>query len=254
MLVVDPLFIFKKLVAGWTSPLSLSLLIIGLGIIMLLANHRRRALFCITSGWLALLVLAMPPVADWWLAPREQAIAITAVPTQPIKAVVVLGCSFEVIHGAPASSWLTRCAARRVLQGVIEWQRHPDTLMVFTGGNGYSPTIAESMATVALELGVPPAQVRTLTNAPDTAAEAAGIAKMIDGPVMLVTSASHMQRALGYFQAAGVAVIPSPADHLASPDYYRNWYGYSPKAEQLIKAERAWYEQLGLLWQALGGK
>lgn len=250
---MDLLFIIKKLVAGWSSPLPLSLLMIGIGLVCLLRQRQRSALVLIGGGWLTLMLLSLPPIADWWLAPRESAITIGAPSNQPVAAIVVLGCGFETIAGAPASSWLSRCAARRVMQGFIEWRRQPDALMVFTGGTGYWPTVAEAMAAVALELGVPANRVKTVTNAPDTSAEAAAVADLIDGPVLLVTSASHMPRALNYFQAAGVKALPKPADHLAAPDFERSWYGYSPKAEQLVKAERAWYETLGLLWQRLGG-
>lgn len=250
---MDLLFIIKKLVAGWSSPLPLSLLLIGIGLVCLLRQHQRSALLLIGGGWLALLLLSLPPIADGWLAPRESAIVIDAPGNQPIEAIVVLGCGFEVIAEAPASSSLSRCAARRMIQGIIEWRSQPETLMVFTGGDGHGPTVAEGMAAVALQLGVPAERIKTLTNAPDTSAEAAAVAQLIDGPVLLVTSASHMPRALNYFQAAGVQALPKPADHLAAPDFERSWYGYSPKAEQLVKAERAWYETLGLLWQRLGG-
>lgn len=251
---MDLLFIIKKIVANWVAPLPVALLVIGIGLVLLWRQRSRPALGWIGAGWLLLLLSALPPIADYWLKPFEQPPAVANSSNTPATAIVVLGCGFEVIEATPASSWLARCAALRTVQGIIEWRRQPDARLIFTGYGSRQPiAVAEAMTQVALELGVPSTQILTLSQPQDTASEAQAVAAVTRGPVVLVTSASHMPRAQRFFEAAGLEVRSRPADHLANPDSPRFWYQYAPDSTQLAKAERAWYETLGLLWQWLGG-
>lgn len=252
---MDLLFILKKIVANWLMPLPLLLLLIGLGAIWLWRGQQRRGLWAVSAGWLLLLLLSVPPVADQLLQPYEQAITVTHSGDGPAQAVVVLGCDLQVIADAPASSWLPRCAIRRLVQGVISWRKQPEALLILSGyGGAQQMAVADVMAQVAQELGVPAERIRTLPTAQDTSSEAEQVAALVDGPIVLVTSASHMPRALRYFQAIGLPVRPQPADHLAAIDVQRHWFDYAPDAAQLVKVQRAWYEAIGLLWQRLGGE
>ena len=252
---MDLLFILKKIVANWLMPLPLLLLLIGLGVIWLWRGQQRRGLLAVSCGWLLLLLLSAPPLADHLLQPYEQAIVVTHSGEGPATAVVVLGCDLQLIVDAPPSSWLPRCAARRLVQGVISWRRQPDALLVLSGyGGAQQMAVADAMAQVAQELGVPAERIKTLSTAQDTSGEAEQVAALVDGPIVLVTSASHMPRALRYFQATGLPVRPEPADHLAAVAVQRHWFDYAPDAVQLVKVQRAWYEAIGLMWQRLGGE
>lgn len=252
---MELLFTFKKIVANWFMPLPLLLLLIGLGMVWLWRGQQRRGLWAVSVGWLCLLLLSLPPVADHLLRPYEQVNLMSYSGAGPADAVVVLGCDLQVIAEAPTSSWLPRCAMQRLVQGVISWQKEPDALLVLSGyGGAQQVAAADAMAQVAKDLGVPAERIRTLPTAKDTSSEAEQVATLIDGPIVLVTSASHMPRALRYFQATGLPVRPQPADHLAATQLQRHWFEYSPDAVQLIKIQRAWYESIGLLWQRLGGE
>ncbi len=69
--------------------------------------------------------------------------------------------------------------------------------------------------------------------------------------IVLVTSASHMKRALYEFNAAGIKPIPAPTNFMAIDDIEQPWQKYTPKARYLEQTELYWHEYLGGLWQKL---
>lgn len=82
--------------------------------------------------------------------------------------------------------------------------------------------------------------------------EAASVARLVgQAPLMLVTSANHLPRAMGFFTAAGLQPIPVPANQLAitSPLQPQEKLLLSPL--WLGHSERVWYETLGQVWQRL---
>ena len=64
--------------------------------------------------------------------------------------------------------------------------------------------------------GVPREQIITLDLPKDTEEEAAAVKQAIgDAPFLLVTSASHLPRAMIFFQQEGLNPLPAPANQLA---------------------------------------
>ena len=70
-------------------------------------------------------------------------------------------------------------------------------------------------------------------------------------PFILVTSASHMTRALNFFKQEGLHPIPAPTNHLANGKYLNYTDFFSATA--LKKSHIIWHEYLGLIWQKLKG-
>jgi uncharacterized SAM-binding protein YcdF (DUF218 family) len=73
-------------------------------------------------------------------------------------------------------------------------------------------------------------------------------------PFLLVTSASHMPRAMGLFRHYGMAPIAAPTDYLSADAGVKSPLSYLPSAGNLHTAERAVYEYLGLLAARIAGK
>ena len=83
----------------------------------------------------------------------------------------------------------------------------------------------------------------------DTKDEARLIKPLVeDAPFVLVTSASHMPRAMALFRKAGMSPIAVPTDHLIKNPYGISFDNLFPRSYHLQKSERAVYEALGLLW------
>ncbi len=77
------------------------------------------------------------------------------------------------------------------------------------------------MAKIAEAMGVPPEVIFQDPDSHNTHQNAVNVRKILDaknikGPVLLVTSASHMPRSLGVFRRQGIEAIPAPTDFLVS--------------------------------------
>lgn len=120
----------------------------------------------------------------------------------------------------------------------------------YAGGSEISH--ARMMANVALALGVAKSDIILLEDAKDTWEEARQAAAFVrQKQLVLVTSASHMTRALKEFNDAGLTPLPAPTNYLAQKEITQAWDKYAPKALYLEQTERYWYETLGLIWQSL---
>src|SRR5690606_35650620 len=103
------------------------------------------------------------------------------------------------------------------------------------------------MREVALSMGVSPERIRHYPQPRDTAEEAAQMTPELRGKrFALVSEASHLPRAKVFFEAQGLTPVPAPAMKMSSPDF--DW---RIEARAALKSERALYEGLGRLWQAL---
>ncbi len=112
-------------------------------------------------------------------------------------------------------------AGDRILYGAKLWQAGCAPYLVLSGGRIDTreyPSEAADMAQIAQAMGVPtsaillePQSRTTYENAKFTAALLRE--KQISGPLLLVTSAWHMPRALGIFRHFDLEVIPAPTDY-----------------------------------------
>lgn len=83
--------------------------------------------------------------------------------------------------------------------------------MIFTGAAAKTNPVstAEAGARVAESLGVPRSAIITLDSPKDTEEEAAAVKQAIgDAPFLLVTSASHLPRAMIFFERVGLHPLP----------------------------------------------
>ena len=106
----------------------------------------------------------------------------------------------------------------------------------------------------AQSLGVPREQIITLDLPKDTEEEAAAVKQAIgDAPFLLVTSASHLPRAMIFFQQEGLNPLPAPANQLAIDSPLNPWERAIPSPVWLMHSDRVGYETLGRIWQWLKG-
>ena len=74
-----------------------------------------------------------------------------------------------------------------------------------------------------------------------------------DAPFLLVTSASHLPRAMIFFRHAGLDPLPAPANQLAVTSPLNPWERAIPSPVWLMHSDRVGYEPLGRVWQWLKG-
>ena len=111
------------------------------------------------------------------------------------------------------------------------------------------------MAKVAIDLGVPQADIVEEPRTKDTKDEARLLKNIVDDtPFVLVTAASHMPRAMAMFRKQGMHPIPAPTAHrvLRGPEI--GFAEFFPSANSIEKSETVAYEYMGLVWAKLRGQ
>jgi uncharacterized SAM-binding protein YcdF (DUF218 family) len=257
--VQDVLFIASKLFWAVLRPNTLALLLMVLGTVLLWRRHRiGRWPLALGLGWyVAVFVL---PVAALVTLPLEERFPRPALPPGPVAGIIVLGGAVEqdltAAHGIPALNG----AAERMTEGVALALRHPEAKLVFTGGSAAvvpgGPNEADTARKLFADLGLPESRL-VFENASRNTWENAVLTRGMLHPKpgetwLLVTSASHMPRAMGCFRAAGWTVVPWPVNYTTArdPAVWWNW----PFPTRLNQAEAAMREWVGLVAYRLMGR
>ncbi|CAM4051922.1 MULTISPECIES: envelope biogenesis factor ElyC [Lelliottia] len=250
------LFTLKKIIGGMILPLPLLLMFIALGLLLVwFTRFQRSGKIVITTGWLVLLLLSLQPVADGLLRPIEDKYP-TWQGNQKVAFIVVLGGGYTWDDKWAPSSNLINNSLPRLNEGIRLWLANPGSKMIFTGAAAKTNPVstAEAGARVAESLGVPRSAIITLDNPKDTEEEAAAVKQAIgDAPFLQVTSASHLPRAMIFFEHAGLHPLPAPANQLAINAPLNPWERAIPSPAWLMHSDRVGYETLGRLWQWLKG-
>ena len=250
------LFTLKKVLGGMMLPLPLLLLLIALGIALLwFSRFQRTGKLCVSLGWLLLLLLSLQPVADSLLKPIEDKYP-TWRDEKRVQYVVVLGGGYTWNPNWAPSSNLINNSLPRLTEGIRLWYENPGSKLIFTGAAAKTnpDSTAEAGARVAESLGIPRSEIIVLDKPKDTEEEAAAVKEAIgDAPFLLVTSASHLPRAMIFFRRAGLTPLPAPANQLAIESPLNPWERAIPSPVWLMHSDRVGYETLGRIWQWLKG-
>lgn len=248
------MFELKKLLSTLLMPLP-ALLIIGFIGLYLLWFTRRKGLAggFITASLLGILLLSFQPISTSLLRPLEKQNAPFIPHSTPVNYVMVLGAGHVIDNAFPITSQLSRAALMRLVEGIRIYRMYPGSKLILSGyGGGSDISHARMMAKVALALDVNKADILLLETAKDTWEEAFQAASVVgDKNLVLVTSASHMSRALYEFHQAGLNPIPATTNFLASNKIEQPWVRYAPSSKYLEQSERYWHERMGQIWQRL---
>lgn len=254
------MFFFKKLVAPFLMPFPLCLTLLLLGLALLWLTRRQRAgRWLATLGALALLLLGYGFASNRALASLErQHVPVTDVSAAAgrVRWVVVLGGGSSSDAGLPAMMRLSEGSLARLVEGVRLQRQLPGSRLLLSGGSVFgSDPDAETMRALAVELGVDPAALELDAASPDTETQAEVVrARLGDEEFYLVTSASHMPRALALFRKAGTNALPAPTHFLTQKDRGVTSWDFVPSSGGLRRAEVASYEYLGLAWAKVRGR
>lgn len=253
------IFELVKLTGGLLMPLPVILILLVIGLVLLTASRRRRlAATFIAAATVLLMAVSLPWLSAAALMDLEQDYPVLRKPPQA-EWIVVLGGGSRHNKSVPCASRLGESSLYRLAEGVRLANLLPGARLVTTGSGfeGRDVSTAELMEKVAVDWGIDPSRIKTLTNPRNTEAEAREAAGLIDDDedrVILVTSAFHMRRAMALFRGQGLEVIPAPAGHRVDRQRGGRHIGYKlPKSKYIGFAEAALWEHLGLLWAWLRG-
>lgn len=146
---------------------------------------------------------------------------------------------------------LTPSSWRRLRGGVELWRRHPVASMMIAGGGPFAIKEATVLAQLAQDWGVPAANLRTETASTTTWESAVALRSTLPARVRVVSSATHLPRALLAFRAAGF----EPCAWVSDSAYVApGSIGYFlPQLSAMQKTRLALYETAGTLsyrWRA----
>ncbi len=259
-------FLLKKFVSFWLMPLPLSLTLLVAGALLLFSTRRARlGRWLVVAGAALLLIFSNKAVSTALIRPLERDFATLPEfsPGEPLpenlkhsRYIVVLGGGHGDTPGFSAVNKLSHSARSRLTEGVRLARALPDAKLVTCGrGAPGQPNHAEILAQAAESLGIPRSRIVLLDSARDTHDEALATRALVgDEPVILVTSAWHLPRALSLMRGAGVTAIPAACDHMVRPGEERSWSDYTWDSDSIGRSSRAIAERLGRAWAFLRGQ
>ncbi len=200
------------------------ILLLGLAGLALLVLRRRRAAFAALALSTVLLVtFAYTTIGYVLVTPLESRFARPAEPAH-IDGVVVLGGGMDGEVNTVRGGFELARSGDRMLEALRLALAHPEARIVIAAGAAALAADQEPEALAARRLfvafGIDPARI-VLDDKSRNTEENAVFANDLAGAQagqswLLVTSAFHMPRAVALFRRTGFAVIPWPADYLAS--------------------------------------
>jgi uncharacterized SAM-binding protein YcdF (DUF218 family) len=214
-------FVISKLVGLITTPSTAVFLIGFLGMLVLVFGHRRLGIGLFVLSTLLTLILGQTPVANMPLAVLEDRFPqanLTEAPT----GVIMLGGPVDVDLSPARNAITINGAAERVTETAVLAVRYPQARIFLSGGSGHfgdpgANTESALTKKLLVDFGLPADRIEMEEKSRTTAENAIYSLEAIKPKPgerwLLVTSASHMPRAVGAFRAVGFNVIPYPVDY-----------------------------------------
>jgi uncharacterized SAM-binding protein YcdF (DUF218 family) len=250
------MFLLRKIVSRFLFPVPLSLEFLLVGLFLLWFTRRQRTgKVLVTCGAMLLMGLSNIFTANALLHPLEHRyppLDVAHIGTGPpgVTFIGVLGGWADHDPDVPVTSHLSPGQMVRLMEGVRLHREIPGSKLILSGDNDS----ALSMADMAKALGVNANDILPLTEPRDTEEESLQMAAIVGFQrFILVTSATHMPRAMGLFKKRGLHPIAAPTDYLA-PRHTLESDDFFPDGYKLFKSQTAFYEYLGLAWETLLGK
>lgn len=198
-----------------------------IGVILLWTPWRRAGRSIATAAVAIFMAAGIVPVGTYLLAKLENRFSLPDPMPERIAGVVVLGGVLDQRITTVRRQIALNDAAERLTEFAALARRYPEAKLLYSGGSGslWDQTIKEADALKPLigELGIDPARV-TFENQSRNTWENAVLSRELAQPKpdeiwLLVTSASHMPRAVGCFRKAGwTTIVPYPVDFHFMPN------------------------------------
>ena len=238
-------------------PFSLSLLLLAL-LLLWFTRFQKTGKLLATCSLVIITLMGLRPISYELARPLEQRFPPFEVSLHPaIDAIVVLGNGHVSDPAVPPFSWQNNIALARTLEGVRLAKAYPQAQLIFSGYVSGDPlSNAEVNARMAASLGIDRSRMTLFENNKDTHDEAVSIAGYLrQKRVALVSSATHLPRALALYRQQGLDAIAAPTDYTAKQSQQpQPLYSYLPKGRYLMYSEAAIHEWIGQLWARLRGQ
>lgn len=234
-------------------PLPLGVAFILLGLYFLYNNRLGKTKVALGLSVLWIFLISYPPVVNPLLNALESQNPTLHTAPKNVQYIYVLGGGHHSDDSRPITSQIIEVSVVRLTEGIrLYKQLDGKAKIIVSGYKGlHDPhEHAKMQKELATSLGVPEEDLILHLGTRDTQEEAhAGKTLLLDKDFIVVTSASHMTRALKFFRAEGLRPIAAPTNHLSYTQHLDFTDFFSATA--LRKSHILWHEYLGLLWQKI---
>ncbi|SHN91056.1 Membrane Protein Functionally coupled to the MukBEF Chromosome Partitioning Mechanism [Bathymodiolus heckerae thiotrophic gill symbiont] len=246
------LFLTKKVVAFFVEPLGLILTLASIGLYYLYKSNHSKAKVFLSVAIFLLLAFSYPPIANGLIKQLEATYSKYIQTDDQIEYIHVLGGGHYNNSDWPLSAQISNTSLKRTLEGISIFKQinSPNLKLIFTGFPGLDnqTSNAEMNAKIARIANISNDHLIINSKPKDTQEEAAFAESIIGNkPFILVTSASHMPRAIKLFKNLGLNPIAAPTDFKG-----KNKPLFSaPTIGSFKKSKNAVHEFLGIAWAYL---
>lgn len=235
-------------------PLTLGLILLLIGLIYLFISRYGKAKFYLSISFLWIFLIGYSPFSNYIIQALEQQYKAYLDIDPSIKYVVVLGHGHFTNKEISGVSQLSATALTRLNEGIRIYRQLDNAKIIFSGYKGNDKTTPHAIISkeVAISLGIAKENILTQEKAKDTQEEARLVKSIVgNNTFVLVTSASHMPRAMEIFKDESLNAIPAPTDFLSKED---GSYKREVRAEDIRKTEVAMHEYFGIVWHSIISK
>jgi uncharacterized SAM-binding protein YcdF (DUF218 family) len=247
-------FTLKKIISSLMMPLPISIFLLLIGVLLICFTHfRRTGIFSLLFALLVLLLFSTYYFPHFLVTQLESRYPPLVQAPKGVNTIVVLGAGVGGSKQYPANTRLDAASLSRLIEGVRLYRQLQEkgisARLILSGGRvfGVATTTARDLRNTALVLGVTPKDMLIENGSADTYEEALYLKPLLKGQAfMLVTSATHMPRAMALFQKVGLDPIAAPTGFISKKA--RRPFYYLPNSNNLTNSSIALHEYLGLLW------
>ncbi|HQR74603.1 MAG TPA: ElyC/SanA/YdcF family protein [Sulfurovum sp.] len=250
-------FLLKKCISFFLMPLPLGVALILLALLFLSKNQHVKAKFTLTLSLVWLFLFSYSPFVNALLYRLENVYPTLHQTPKKVRYIYVLGSGHQSDKNQPITSQLSPTALVRLTEAIrlykqLKKETANQPKIIVSGYSGLFDDTPHALMQeqLALALGIPKVDIVLRCEPRDTQEEAIAAAEIIGKqPFILVTSASHMLRAMDFFEEKELHPIPAPTNHLASKEHPNYLDFFSSRA--LDNSTILFHEALGLAWMKL---
>ena len=249
-------FVLSKLVWGLIRPETWVFLALLFALVSIWRGRLRAGAKTLSATLCAFAMIAIFPLADFLIGPLERRYPANPDIDNPTH-IVVLGGSerpdLSVVWKQPQLN----ASGERFLAGISLAHRFPNATLVFTGGSGalIPADISEGSLAENVYLGASVERERLLNESTsrNTAENAKNTLALLNdaekGQGLLVTSASHMPRAMASFCSAGWKNMTAwPVDFRSGAFWDRVGWNLAGNLQDLNSGAKEWVGFLAYRW------
>jgi uncharacterized SAM-binding protein YcdF (DUF218 family) len=164
--------------------------------------------------------------------------------------ILVLGSGHVSDARLPANNQLSLNSLGRLAEGIRIHHQHPGSLLILSSFGGYDTVSnAEVMYQAALLMGVKAESMVIIPEPENTRQEALAYRERfgLSHPLVIVTTATHIPRAMIWFRKAGLNPVPAPTSHALKKSTTARPRWWIPSPENIALVDRAVYEYAGIV-------